>query len=95
VPAADDAFVSFAQLLRAAPEAIVAEEAPSVASASPEPEWQPQVNDADVARDLRVMRARLADAFDASCDPALSKAARAALGREIDAVLATLLERVQ
>lgn len=88
MPAADDAFVSFAQLLRAAPEVIV----PDVPPPEPEP---PPANDADLARDLRVFRARLADAFDASCDPSLGKSARTALGREIDAVLAALLERVQ
>jgi len=93
VPAADDAFVSFAQLLRVAPEAIVADAPPSEASAPPQPE--PRVNDAEFARDVRVFRARLADAFDASCDASLGKAARTALAREIDAVLAALLERVQ
>jgi hypothetical protein len=94
VPAADDAFVSFAQLLRAAPEAIVPDEPPPAASAPPEPE-PPRANDPDFARDVRVFRARLADAFDASCDPSLGKSARAALAREIDAVLAALLERAQ
>jgi hypothetical protein len=93
VPAADDAFVSFAQLLRAAPEAI-APDVPPAASVAPEPK-PPPADDVDLARDLRVCRARLADAFDASCDPSLGKSVRAALGREIDAVLAALLERVQ
>ncbi len=93
MPAADDAFVSFAQLLRAAPEATVAEEPPAD-DAPAEPQPPARADGADFARDVRVFRARLADAFDASCDPALGKAARAALGREIDAVLAALLERV-
>ena len=61
---------------------------------APEPE-PPRTHDADFARDVRVFRARLADAFDASCDPSLGKSARATLAREIDAVLAALLERVQ
>ena len=94
MPAADDAFVSFAQLLRAAPDAIAPDLPPPAVIVSPEPE-PPSANDADLARDVRVFRARLADAFDASCDPSLGKSARAALGREIDAVLAALLERVQ
>ena len=92
MPAADDAFVSFAQLLRVAPEAIAPEAAPpEEVSAPPEA----RAYDAKFARDVRVFRARLADAFDASCDASLAKGARAALGREIDAVLGALLERVQ
>jgi len=87
VLAAEGAFVSFAQLLRAAPP-------PPEATASPEPEPPQRANDADFARDVRVFRARLADAFDASCDAALGKSARAALAREIDAVLAALLGRI-
>jgi hypothetical protein len=94
VPAADEAFVSFAQLLRTTPEAIAAEVVPPESSAPAEPE-PPRKSDPDFARDVRVFRARLADAFDASCDASLAKSARAALGREIDAVLAALLERVQ
>jgi hypothetical protein len=96
VPAADEAFVPFAQLLRAVPEAIAPEVTPAAdVNASPEAQTQPHESDADLARDVRLFRARLADAFDASCDAALAKSARAALGREIDALLAALLERVQ
>ena len=94
MPAADDAFVPFAQLLRAAPEAIVVDVPPPEVSAPPEPP-PARASDADYARDLRIFRARLADAFDASCDASLGKSARATLAREIDAVLAALLERVQ
>jgi hypothetical protein len=94
VLAADDAFVPFAQLLRAAPETAVVDVPPPEADAPPEPP-PPRANDEDYARDLRVFRARLADAFDASCDASLGKSARATLAREIDAVLAALLERVK
>jgi hypothetical protein len=94
VLAADDAFVPFAQLLRGAPEAIAVDVPPPEVTAPPEPP-APRASDGDYARDLRVLRARLADAFDAACDASLGKSARATLGREIDAVLAALLERMQ
>jgi Flagellar assembly protein FliH len=79
VPAADGAFVSLAQLLRPgpAPEAVV----PLATVELPAPAPLPEV--ADLARDVRVFRARLADAFDAACDTLLREFAYAVLGREL------------
>jgi hypothetical protein len=85
VPAADGTFVPLSRILRAEP---VREEIAPIETA-------PIFDLAELARDVRLFRARLADAFDAGCDPALRKSARAALGREIDAVLEALLERLQ
>jgi hypothetical protein len=88
VPAADDSFVSFAALLRVPPEPPAPAEAPpdDVVTAVAEP-----VEYADVLRDLRVFRARLADALEAACaalDPA--DAAEARLGVRLAAVLDAL-----
>ena len=73
MPAADGAFVPLSRVLRAEP---VREE---VAPAEP----APILDLTEFARDVRVFRARLADAFDAG------------LEREIDAVLGALLERLR
>jgi Flagellar assembly protein FliH len=79
VPAADGAFVSLAQLLRPdpAPEIV----APLATVQPPVPAPLPEV--ADLARDVRVFRARLADAFDVACDALLHEFAYAVLGREL------------
>jgi hypothetical protein len=77
VPAADGTFVPLAQFLRADPDP-TCEPVATAAPAPPAP-----VDFADLARDVRVFRAQLADAFDAG------------LAAEIDAVLAALLERLQ
>jgi hypothetical protein len=79
VPAADGAFVSLAQLLRpqAASESIV----PPVAASVTEP--APPLDVVELARDVRVFRARLADAFDTACDALLREFAYAVLGREL------------
>jgi hypothetical protein len=78
VPAGDGAFVPLARLLRA-------EAMPEVAAPPPGPTPEPvPVRDvAERARDLRLIRARLADAFDAG------------LAGEVDALLAALLEELQ
>jgi hypothetical protein len=54
---------------------------PAVVCAAPAPEPLPDV--ADLARDVRVFRARLADAFAVSCDALLREFAYAVLGREL------------
>jgi hypothetical protein len=82
VPAVDDVFVSLAQVLRAGttpPVAAVAAafEPPAV----PVPEARPEC--AGLARDVRVFRARLADAFDDGCAVLLREFAYAVLGREL------------
>jgi hypothetical protein len=81
VPAADDGFVSLAHVLRA-PVAEIAEPA-EVAVAAPPPQPMALPDAADLARDVRVFRARLADAFDAARDALLHEFAYAVLGREL------------
>jgi hypothetical protein len=94
VPAADSAFVSLADLLR--PQATRENVAPPVVTlpvAMPAP--LPDV--VELARDVRVFRARLADAFDAACDALLREFAYAVLGRELilgPADIATIAARV-
>lgn len=85
MPAAEGAFVPLSRVLRAEP---VREEIVPVETA-------PVFDPVELARDVRLFRARIADAFDAGCDPALRKSAQAVLGREIDAILEALLERLQ
>jgi hypothetical protein len=78
VPADDGAFVPLARLLRAEQPR---EDAPPPPAVVPEP--APVRDLSERARDLRLMRARLADAFDAG------------LAGEVDALLAALLEELQ
>jgi hypothetical protein len=82
VPAADGAFISLAQLLRGEPvrDAVAL---PAVVCAAPAPEPLPVPDVADLARDVRVFRARLADAFTVSCDALLREFAYTVLGREL------------
>ena len=74
MPAADGTFVPLARVLRAE-----SAREPEVAPAEP----APAVDHSELARDVRVLRAQLADAFDAS------------LASEVDALLAALLERLR
>jgi hypothetical protein len=93
VPAADGAFVSLAQLLRPEPAPEIV--APLVPVPLPAPAPLPEL--ADVARDVRVFRARLADAFDVACDALLREFAYAVLGRELILAppdIATIVARV-
>jgi hypothetical protein len=93
VPAADGAFVSLVQLLR--PEHTPEIVAPPAAVQSTEPAPLPDV--AELARDVRVFRARLADAFDVAGDALLHEFAYAVLGRELilaPADIATIAARV-
>jgi hypothetical protein len=78
VPAADAAFVSLARRLRPEPEAVV----PAAPATLPPEPIAPSAGD-DVARDVRVFRARLADAFEAAREPLLRELAYAVLGREL------------
>jgi hypothetical protein len=82
VPAADGAFVSLAHVLR---PRTVCEEVPvaSVVPAQPEPLPPAPADLAELARDVRVFRARLADAFDLACDTLVRELAAAILGREL------------
>jgi flagellar biosynthesis/type III secretory pathway protein FliH len=82
VPAADGVFVSLAQLLR--PPPACAELVPPVtvfATPAPQPLALPEA--AELARDVRLFRARLADAFEGACDALLREFAYAVLGREL------------
>jgi hypothetical protein len=81
VPAADGAFVSLAQLLR--PEPASESVAPPIASPVTIPVSAPLPDVVELARDVRVFRARLADALDAACDALLREFAYAVLGREL------------
>ena len=82
MPAADGTFVSLAQMLR--PEPVVdAQPAPVVEYAPPAPTPAPPADAVELARDVRVFRARLADAFDAACATLLREFAYAVLGREL------------
>lgn len=77
MPAADDAFVSLAQVL-APPPLLVAD----VAEPAPhEPITAPAST--AVERDVRLFRARLADAFDVARETLLREFAYAVLGREL------------
>ena len=80
MPAADGAFVSLAQVLRAPP----VDDAPVVvASAGPALAPVPVPDLTELARDVRLFRARLGDAFDAACDALLREFGYAVLGREL------------
>lgn len=82
MPAADGAFVSLAQLLR--PEPVSEDAVPAIAVGTPAaPAPLPFPDVAELARDVRVFRARLADAFDAARDALLHEFAYAVLGREL------------
>jgi len=82
VPAADGAFVSLARLLRGEPlRDDVA--LPVVVCAAPAPEPLPMPDIAELARDVRVFRARLADAFALSRAALLREFAYTVLGREL------------
>jgi len=82
VPGADGAFVSLAQLLR--PAAVPAGEDVPAAVATPAATLPlPAPGVAELAREVRVFRARLADAFDAARDGLLREFAYAVLGREL------------
>jgi flagellar biosynthesis/type III secretory pathway protein FliH len=80
VPAADEAFVSLAQLLRA-PRPLVADEVPELAPVAPAP--APSAPEPTAERDVRLFRARLADAFDVALEALLRECAYAVLGREL------------
>jgi flagellar biosynthesis/type III secretory pathway protein FliH len=80
VRAADGAFVSLADLLR--PEPGRENVAPAVVTL-PVAMPAPLPDAAELAREVRVFRARLADAFDAACDALLREFAYAVLGREL------------
>ncbi len=96
VPEADTAFVPLADILRppALVQPAVAEivETPCIASAPEDVRvWS------EVARDVRVFRAQLADAFDAAREMLLRDFAFAVLGRELllgDADLAAIVARI-
>jgi flagellar biosynthesis/type III secretory pathway protein FliH len=92
VPAADDPFVSLADLLRP-PQPPVAAEVPERAAAAP----VPLETNADAERDVRLFRARLADAFEVARETLLREFAYAVLGRELmlaPSDLATLASRI-
>lgn len=77
--AAEGAFVSLAQFLRAPAD----DQPPAlevVCAPAPPPQEEPDV--AEQARHVRVSRARLADAFDGACEDVLREFAVAMLGRE-------------
>jgi flagellar biosynthesis/type III secretory pathway protein FliH len=79
---ADGAFVPLAQFLRAEP--VGDDDAPpAVVCAPPAPEPSPPADIAELARDVRLFRARLADAFDAARAALLREFAAAVLGREL------------
>jgi hypothetical protein len=80
VPAADEAFVSLAQIVRA-PQAPIAAGVAEVAPAAPAP--APAAPDPAAERDVRLFRARLADAFDVAREALLRECAYAVLGREL------------
>jgi len=95
VPADECAFVPLALRLRAAAAPSAAESpraaAPPAAPASPLPDM------VELARDLRLFRARLADAFEAARAALLHELAYAVLGRELVLAppqLATIAERI-
>ena len=81
MPAADGAFVALAQLLRAGSPVGAAADVAIPVVAAPEPAPAPAL--AELARDVRVFRARLADAFDAARVELLREFAYAVLGREL------------
>jgi flagellar biosynthesis/type III secretory pathway protein FliH len=82
VPAADGAFISLAQVLRG--DAVTAEVAPpEVAPVPVVPEPAPLQELAELARDVRLFRARLSDAFTNACDALLREFAYGVLGREL------------
>jgi flagellar biosynthesis/type III secretory pathway protein FliH len=85
VPAADGTFVSFAQLLR--PEPACDEIVPVRDDESPDGAPLAAValpaESAELARDVRLFRARLADAFEAACEELVREFAYAVLGREL------------
>lgn len=83
--AADDAFVSLADLLR--PQVVVAEPASGHLDASQDDVAERGETYSDVhaaiGRDVRLFRAQLADAFDAARDAVLRELTYAVLGREL------------
>jgi flagellar assembly protein FliH len=93
VPAADGAFVPFAQLLAPPPPLAAAADAPP-----PVPDGPAATPAGAVAeRDVRLFRARLADAFDVARDSLAREFAYAVLGRELMLAppdLAALAERI-
>jgi hypothetical protein len=96
VPAADGAFVPLAQVLwPPATDDVVPVVLPAPVSA-PAPEPHAAGSD-DVARDVRVFRARLAEAFDVARAGLLRELAYAVLGRELllaDADVAAIAARI-
>jgi hypothetical protein len=77
----DDVFVSLAQVLRGGTTPVV-HIAPAIEPpAAPVTETRPEC--ADLARDVRVFRARLADAFDDGSAALLHELAHTVLGREL------------
>ncbi len=79
--AVDDTFVALADLMRPAPP-VVADVAPAPNEAEALPARAPRDEEA-IARDVRVFRAQLLDAFEASHDALLREFAYAVLGREL------------
>ncbi len=81
MPAADDVFVSFAEVLRppAGPEL----QAPAEPEAEPAPAVAAPIAIAEAERDVRLFRARLADAFADARDQLVRELAYAVLGREL------------
>jgi len=81
VPAADDAFVPLADwLARAALPALPPDD---VAVPDPPRPALPEPDVAELLRDVRLFRARLADALEAACDALVCELAYAVLGREL------------
>lgn len=77
MPAAEGAFVALAAYLRPPPDDVPAPlPEPVVVAPAPAP-------DAELLRDVRLFRARLADAFDAARATLLCEFAAAVLGREL------------
>jgi len=81
VPAADDAFVPLADWLARA--ALPAPPPDDVAVSEPLPPAQPEPDVAELLRDVRLFRARLADALEAARDALARELAYAVLGREL------------
>ncbi len=79
--AADDTFVSFARLLHALPDDGIAPAVDAPDASPPAP--PPAPRGADAERDVRLFRARLADAFALAREQLLREIACAVLGREL------------
>jgi hypothetical protein len=104
VPGADPAFVSFAEVLHgtlARRESEPAAPAPAVVASDVPASTCVPIDDvagaADLLRDVRIFRARLADAFDAARTALVHELAYAVLGRELQlapADIASIAQRI-